>query len=702
MRIFNTIFGKIATYLVAVGFVFAILFFIIYLYRTKSEKQVLATFQNQFKREVTQLFNYNSSQMMEIVNDYSYWDEFVVAIKTCDTKWFNSNITLANSFNFNKVCVYDKDFNLIYHFPNKGKECNSFFSKNALHSIEKSKINHFFISSSNELTEVGLTSIHPSNDPQHSKSLPSGYLIVGRKLDMVYLKKMTKLIGVDVQLVPNAGSIHPTSRDNITARIHLQSWNGKQIASLAFTQRENHNFATIKLLSFIVMLLFFALLLTFIVFIRIYIDRPLKLTTDILESEDKNSITLLKGYHNEFGRIGNLFELFVKQKAELRLANEKAQESDRLKSAFLANMSHEIRTPMNGIMGFTELLKKSNVNSEEYKNYLEIIENSGIRLLNVVNNIIDVSKIESGTIEVTNKVTNINEQLDYIASFFAPEIEKKGLRCFHSKSLPNEKAFIWTDTEKLYGILINLVNNAIKHTDKGSIEIGYKIKNEAEQSFIEFYVTDSGDGIPPDKSTQIFNRFIQVDMSLKTNYQGAGLGLSIAKAYVELLGGKIWVESTYNVGSTFRFLIPYNRIETESTVEHKQQAPIKEKTLSQQLKILVVEDDAGMEFLLLETIKEICDEPLVARNGVDALEMSKNNPDIDLILMDIRIPQMDGYETTEAIRLFNKEVVIIAQTACAFASDEEKAYEVGCNDYVSKPIDTDKFELIIEKHFAAK
>ena len=702
MKTFNTIFSKAVAYLVAVEILFTILFIIISLYKSNSEKIVINSFRDHCNREAKHLYEYNSSLMIAVTYDYSYWDDFITAINTKDSKWIKSNITLNKSFNYEYIYILDKSLNLTFNLSTHSNTKDLLFSKNTLENIKQSKSTHFFMNSSHGLLEVTFTAIHPSEDPNHTKTLPGGYMVVGRKLGSAYLNNLSKVSGAKVQIKPNAEPIKAINDEPIYTQINLKDWNKKTIASLVFIQNLNHNFEAVHIMSIIFFSAVVLLLLAFILFIFIHIDRPLKLTTDILETENKNSINQLKLYHDEFGQIGILSEMFVKQKAELQMANEKAQQSDQLKSAFLANMSHEIRTPMSGIMGFIELLKKSGINNEEQNNYLNIIENNGARLLTLVNNVIDISKIESGTIEITNKVTNINEQLDYIASFFTPEIEKKGLRLLQSKALPEDKAFIWTDAEKLYGILINLTKNAIKHTDKGTIEIGYTVHTKAEEPTIEFYIADTGSGIPPDKINRIFNRFTQVDMSLKTQYQGAGLGLSIAKAYVELLDGKIWAESTHGIGSTFRFVIPYNYIETENSIKNKQPILIDERTACKQLKILIVEDDAGMEFLLVETIKEICNEPLVARNGVDALEISKNNPDIDLILMDIRVPQMDGYETTEAIRQFNKEVVIIAQTACAFTSDEEKAYEVGCNDYVSKPIDSNKFEQLIEKHFSNK
>lgn len=701
MQIFNTIYGKIVSYLITVGIVFVILFFFLIQYKSKSEQQVVETAKKQFKREVNYLFELNSSTMIQTTYDYSYWDDFVSAIIKHDIKWIKTNITLTNSFNYEYICVYDKDFNIVCDLSEDRSKKEYFIPKDTLKSIEIHKDTHFFSSSSGGLMEVTFTSIHPTNDPKHTKTLPTGYLVVGRKLDIAYLRKMAEVFGAKVNL-NNTKTDTAKENETITSYISLHNWDGKYVSCLTFHRKLNHNFEAIQNLSYLILFAILLLLLTSALFIRKHIDKPLKLTTDILESENKDSINLLKHYPNEFGRIGELFEKFVDQKVELLVAKEKSQESDRLKSAFLANMSHEIRTPMNGILGFAELLKKPNLTGKEQQKYVEIIESSGARMLNIVNNIVDISKIESGVIEITNKVTNINEQIDFLVSFFTPEIEEKGLQLICNKEFATNRAFIKTDAEKLYGILTNLLKNAIKHTVIGTIGLGYELKSDGKLTQLELFVTDSGNGIPEDRLNVIFDRFMQADMSNKTAYQGAGLGLSISKAYVEMLGGTIWVESKQGIGSTFRFTIPYNSVEVESKIESKIENTIETKSKAKainRLKILIVEDDAGMEFLLTETVEEFCSELLIARDGIEALEICKNNLDIDLILMDIRIPKMDGYEVTEEIRQFNTDVVIIAQTACAFSSDKEKALNVGCNDYVSKPIDTNLFESLIDKHF---
>ncbi len=253
--------------------------------------------------------------------------------------------------------------------------------------------------------------------------------------------------------------------------------------------------------------------------------------------------------------IAFLFDLteIKRFEKELIISKEKAEESDRLKSAFLANMSHEIRTPMNGILGFAELLKEPELTGEEQHNYIRMIEKGGVRMLNIINNLISISKVEAGLMEINLSETNIDEQIDFIYNFFKPEAERKMIQLITKRKLPLKGVVVKTDREKVYAILTNLINNSIKYTKEGSIEFGY----EKTDCCLEFFVKDTGIGIPADRQEAIFQRFIQADFYNKQAMQGAGLGLSISKAYVELLGGKIWLESDSEKGSTFYFTIPY-------------------------------------------------------------------------------------------------------------------------------------------------
>jgi signal transduction histidine kinase len=384
-----------------------------------------------------------------------------------------------------------------------------------------------------------------------------------------------------------------------------------------------------------------------------------------------------------------------KAEQELIKAKEHAEESDHLKSAFLANMSHEIRTPMNGILGFADLLKDSRLSGKEQKEYISIIERSGVRMLNIINNIIDISKIEAGLMKIDTKESNINEQIEYIYTFFKPEASAKGINLSFNNPLTAKEATIKTDSEKFYAILTNLVKNAIKYTEKGEIEIGYFKKGET----LEFYVKDTGIGIPKDKHSAIFERFIQADIADKMARQGAGLGLSISKAYVEMLGGQFWIESIEGIGSTFYFTMPYNTEPKENSTVQNDVASVKSGDSVKNLKILIAEDDEVSEMLIDITVKSFVKEMLKVRTGIEAVEACREHPDIDLILMDIQMPKMGGYEATRQIRQFNKEVVIIAQTAYGLTGDREKSIESGCDDYISKPINKDELRALIQKHF---
>lgn len=356
---------------------------------------------------------------------------------------------------------------------------------------------------------------------------------------------------------------------------------------------------------------------------------------------------------------------------------------------------------MNGILGFTQLLKFSDFDSSQLNEYIEIIEKSGARMLNIINDIIDISKIETGLIVARNFPTNINEQLRNIFSFFLPEANSRHLLFHCYTSLADSEAWIETDPEKFYAILSNLIKNALKFSDEGSIEFGYYKKDD----LIEFYVKDTGIGIPADRQQAIFERFIQADIEDRRAAQGAGLGLSISKAYVELLGGKIWLESQEGKGSVFYFTIPFKSVpEIKGTDNVQNISALTKYGISKRpaskFKVLVAEDDEVSEKLLKIILAKCTDILFTAGSGTEVLEILSNHPDIDLIFMDIQMPEMKGLETTRRIRETNKDIVIVAQTAFGMSGDREKAIAAGCNDYISKPLKKEEVQNVLTKYFS--
>lgn len=378
---------------------------------------------------------------------------------------------------------------------------------------------------------------------------------------------------------------------------------------------------------------------------------------------------------------------------ELIKAKEKAEESDKLKSAFLANMSHEIRTPMNGIIGFASLLKRPNLTGEKQKEYISLIEKSGMRMLNIINDIIDISKIESGQMQVYLTDTDINAVLENQYSFFLPEATQNGIKLICKNELKQEEYNIVTDSEKLYAILTNLIKNAIKFTKQGSIEFGCSKNGK----YIEFYVKDSGKGIPKDQLAIIFERFMQASNSHSRGYEGAGLGLSISSAYVSMLGGKIWAESTPEVGTIFYFSIFYKKTKKKNNKANNINTNEK---IEKDLKIIVVDDNEVAISLLRKYLENYSSEIYTAMNGNEAIELYKSQSDADLIFMDMKLPSIDGYEITQQIREFNKDVIIIAQTAYALNEEKQKALNAGCNDYIAKPYNEEDILNLIKKWFA--
>jgi signal transduction histidine kinase/ActR/RegA family two-component response regulator len=383
---------------------------------------------------------------------------------------------------------------------------------------------------------------------------------------------------------------------------------------------------------------------------------------------------------------------------ELLEAKEKAEESDRLKSAFLANMSHEIRTPMNAILGFAELITMpdSEVTPSEKETFIKLINNSGNNLLRLIDDIIDISKIEAGQIKIHKKECHLNNSLRDIQQSFLEIKKQKGKE--HIDIRLNENALsqnliINTDTLRLNQIFTNLIDNALKFTEDGFIEFGYEIQNKEK---LLFYVKDTGVGMDHKKKDIVFDRFTKIEDDTTRLYRGAGLGLAISKSLVELLGGKIWVESAPAVGSTFYFNMPFDRItETENNTPLINLSDNYDWT---DTTILVAEDEPA-NFIYIEEVLKITNAKILkAVNGKEAVEMFKKNNDIKIIIMDIKMPEMDGYEATRQIKLLNKDVPVISQSAYAMPGDIDKGLDSGMNDYLIKPVKPKVLLSILNKH----
>ncbi len=375
---------------------------------------------------------------------------------------------------------------------------------------------------------------------------------------------------------------------------------------------------------------------------------------------------------------------------ELIRAKEHAEESDNLKTAFLQNMSHEIRTPLNGIIGFSELLNDEFISKVDTMRFTSIIKQSGKRLIEIVNNVLDISKIQTGQLEIHKKNILIHLVLEDLFIFFSPIANVRNIKL--NCNFENDKTtVIFSDEAKLYQILSNLINNALKFTKSGSIDFGFINKNNA----VEFYVKDTGIGISKELYEKVFLRFVQAEMSQTRSFEGAGLGLAICKGLVELLGGKIWVESQLNKGTTFYFTLPCIAVDIkEKNYLKSEKIPLKKM----HGKILIVEDDM-VSFEYLNIILSKFDITVVhAVNGEQAVEFVKNFHDIDLVLMDIRMPKMNGIEATKQIKKIRPDLPIIAQTAYAFSNEKQDILAVGCDEYISKPMESSKLKLLINKY----
>jgi PAS domain S-box-containing protein len=396
-------------------------------------------------------------------------------------------------------------------------------------------------------------------------------------------------------------------------------------------------------------------------------------TTKIPLYDKDGNITGLVGIGHDITERKHIVE-------ELIMAKEKAEESDKLKTAFLHNISHEIRTPMNAIVGFSALLGEPDIDENTRKSYIEVIMQSSNHLLSIITDIVDISNIEANLIKTYKNEMSVNTSVKSLCNQYMPKAVEKNINMAYENGLSESDALILTDRTKFNQILSNLISNAVKFTEKGNVKISYRLID----NFLEFSVSDSGIGISQEHHSRIFDRFYQVQNAMEKLYEGTGLGLAISKAYVEHLGGKIWLTSEPGKGTTFFFTIPYEKQVSVNMPPLEMKAadtfvfPVK--------KVILVAEDVESNFKLIRYFLSGSNaEVLHAYNGKEAVEKCFSAGNIDLILMDIKMPVMDGYTAVKLIREKNAEVPIIAQTA--YADDREKAMECGCSGFISKPFD---------------
>lgn len=484
-----------------------------------------------------------------------------------------------------------------------------------------------------------------------------------------WLVTINSLMIVNVLWIYNYGSFGPAPYFFVVLySVLIFIWNGKKL-----------NFIT----------LFFGINLLVI----FYIDYFHPGITQDYESE---SARLIDTYTGILMYIIIIFVLLRLSKTSYIKEYRKAKEADLLKSAFLANMSHEIRTPLNAIVGFSEMLAANKVSEDKKQLFSEIINENNQQLLSIINDILDVSKIESNQLSLSNSECNISEVIEKTKTTYINILKsKKKSHIDFIINKPKEEFTITTDKRRLIQIITNLIDNAIKFTDKGSIELSYTI----EKNHIRFKIKDTGIGINEDQQTKIFDRFYKITDNNTVLYRGTGIGLFLSKELANILGGEINVKSKEGEGSTFSFTIPKNNFTLIKTKEIQNTFGISTNQLEEisKLSILIAEDNIhNMKFLEV-LLNSYNIDPIKAYDGYKAVEVVKSTPNLDLILMDIKMPNMDGFEAMRKIKEFNPKIRIIAQTANAMANDKSECLKAGFSDYISKPINQDELEIQLIK-----
>lgn len=699
----TTIAQRILLMLIFSGLLTVVFFMVLYRYKARQEQEMAKLSHSQFTHEVNSILTLQEGSLHQVVFDYTYWDELVENIKPNNEQWFAENIsTIVSSFHFDYAAVYDVNQQLVHETWSEKLKPGELVSHQMLDLINVNRFANFYTLYDSALLSVSAATVHGTIDPFHTRTPVSGYLVLAKCWDQNLLKEISGMLGASLSLQTDDTVAEASDEFTLTVTHVLNDYHKKKISTLLVKR----DFPVLRLYDVVskyfmvaVLVLIFIALASFYLTSRRWVSKPLQLVSSVLKTEDPQSLSALRKSSEEFRQIALLFDDYMKQKDELVKAREKAEESDRLKSSFLANISHEIRTPMNGILGFTELLRDPTLNEETRMEFLAIVERSGKQLLNLINDIIDISKIEAGLMQMNPSDCSLNNVFRDVGMLFNSheKIRNKSVELRLKLLFSDEASWVRIDAQRLSQILINLVGNALKFTQKGYVEFGYRLTTD---NMLLIFCKDTGIGIPSDKHTKIFDRFIQVSDTKNREYEGTGLGLAISKSLAELMDGTIWVESEPGKGSTFFLSLPFIPVEKGFSKIFGTNSEASIPDLSGKM-ILIAEDVPVNYQFLKATLDKTGADTLWAKNGREAVEMALGGSPPDLILMDLKMPLMNGYEATRLIKAQRPSIPIVAQTAYSLDGDRQKSMDAGCDNHIAKPIQTSELYKILEQFLGA-